>query len=297
MFKILVEILKFFNKIRIFAIIIQNFITGEYIMSKEEIKESSNEKQKKGKSTGWWIFIAIIVIGGHLLGFGEDDESTKENKKDTKTEVTAENKKETKGKLSEKEINYYKKTLAPELDKYQKEYDRIWEEQWQVTLDAITNGNVSMYQAYKNMKTIHSNYSNLSTAFSSIEIKNLSGENKELIENYKEKMSKAANYRGHAARRMAELIDNGNFKPSKIESVQSYIALADEEMIAAAVERATLENNLGLIKKENQEVSNMECPKCNKPMKLIEEGYDYKGNYKVYVCKTCGEEKRVDLGK
>lgn len=41
----------------------------------------------------------------------------------------------------------------------------------------------------------------------------------------------------------------------------------------------------------------MECPKCNKPMKLIEEGYDYKGNYKVYVCKTCGEEKRVDLGK
>lgn len=231
-------------------------------MSEEKevlLAPNENEKKKPGCFKGCLTFIIIFIIFGALIGacFGdetptEDVNSTNEpadtsakssvNKQESKEKDTTDS-----SKPSADEVGYYKNELGPELDAIQKEYDRIWNEQWITTFNRISDGSVNVYDAYKTMTFIETNYTALSKNIKKIESNNLSKENNKLLEEYTSKLKKASDYRSFAASEAAKMFDNGDFKPSEFESIKNIVSMSDNEMLSAIVNRVSIESNLGLI--------------------------------------------------
>ncbi|MEK9196905.1 hypothetical protein SFC08_09000 [Lysinibacillus halotolerans] len=165
----------------------------------------------------------------------ETSEKTEEPKEEESTE-----------KPSQDEVTYYQTEVLPAIDDFQAEYDRIWNDLWVTTFNGVSDGSVDVYTAYRNMTFIETNYNVLSDNIAEFEGENLSKENKKLLESYKEKLIESADYRAIASRSAAEMFDEGNLKPSKVEEIKSIISSGDVELMQAMANRLSIEENLGL---------------------------------------------------
>ncbi|WP_421663702.1 hypothetical protein [Lysinibacillus telephonicus] len=137
------------------------------------------------------------------------------------------------------------------MDELEKEYDRIWTEQWVNTFKSVSDGSVDVYTAYLQMTFIVTNYAVLNDDIDKVEGENLSKENKELLKSYKEKLSKSADYRTIVASEAATMFYEGTLnKTSEIENIKGIISTGDGEMMQAMKDRLSIEENLGLIENE-----------------------------------------------
>lgn len=201
------------------------------------------------------IFVVVLTaigVVGAALGLGEEEVAT--NKETTPVIVESE---ETVEKPTEQtaikeepsvdEVTYYQNQVSPALDKVQKEYDRIWNEQWLTTFNGVSDGSMDVYKAYKNMTFVETNYEVLKDEIEKIDGSDLSKGNKDLLESYKEKLIEASDNRALAAWSAAKMFDEGDFKPSKLDEIKSIVSAGDAEMMQAIINRLSIEDDLGLV--------------------------------------------------
>ncbi|RNC98693.1 hypothetical protein [Lysinibacillus halotolerans] len=209
--------------------------------------------RKKKMKGGLVLALSFVVFIIALFIPSPDSKNTTKQAVESETkevaetsEKTEEPKEESTEKPSQDEVTYYQTEVLPAIDDFQAEYDRIWNDLWVTTFNGVSDGSVDVYTAYRNMTFIETNYNVLSDNIAEFEGGNLSKENKKLLESYKEKLIESADYRAIASRSAAEMFDEGNLKPSKVEEIKSIISSGDVELMQAMANRLSIEENLGL---------------------------------------------------
>jgi len=234
-------------------------------------------KKNKEKSTKMFKFsgIALVAMIVSFIGFGvtvdetevtdepekvESQEDKKESKEETeeekaareaaeKAEAEAEAEKKAKEEADKlaAEKEYYLNNVKTAIDTQLSMYDAAWSEIWQPTFEGVGNGTVSVYTAYENMKVLEQRYDTLYSSFDTIDGSGLSKDNKELLEEFKSNMKSATMWRSETAEKAREMFDEGDYSPSKLDKLNTYISYADSEIMKAALALTSIEMDLGLI--------------------------------------------------
>lgn len=126
----------------------------------------------------------------------EEEEKKKEAKEKAEKEANAKKLAEAKKKTDK--ANYEKYT-KPTIDNLLSEYDMIWSNLWSPAFTGLSNGSVSQYDAYQNIKSVEIRYGNLYSAFNDIPTNKLNSEDKKAVKSFISKMQDAAIRRQMAA--------------------------------------------------------------------------------------------------
>lgn len=211
----------------------------------------------------WWfiLIVAIIVLGaiGNTID-GDDKGNTKKDnpteqketvkkddskKDDTKKEVAS-----TDAEVKAKDVEIYKDKIAVQLDAFQDEYDKHWNNIWAPTFKGVSEGTVDKYKAYESLNSLKKYYTGLNNKIGNTDLPKLSKENQKVLEDCLSDFKNAVLTRSRAASEAAEMFDTGTFKPSEMDKIKSTVGYADQKMLSAMVNRTTLEQKLGLIEQK-----------------------------------------------
>lgn len=216
----------------------------------------------------WWfiLIVAIIVLGaiGNAVGGDDKGNAKKDNpmkqeetakkddvKKDNaKKEDTKKDAATTDAEKNAKDAEIYKDKIAVNLDAFQDEYDKHWNNHWKTTFEGIGNGTVDQYKAYESMNSLEKYYTGLGNKIRNTDLPKLSKENQKLLEGYLSDFKNAVLTRSRVASEAADMFDAGTFKPSEMDKIKSTVGYADQKLLSALVNRTTLEQKLGLVKQK-----------------------------------------------
>lgn len=191
---------------------------------------------KKGLLIGCSIPI-ILIIGLVIYAFISaivDTTTNNEGNKDTEKSV-------------EEQKEYYLKEIQPQIEKFKQDYDKIWVEGWQPTLEALSNSNVNVYAAYENLKVIKETYRSLSLEIDNITTDGLSEENKKKLKSGLTNLKYAAVSRQMAAEKAMDMVDENNYSPSHMEKIKKDISSSDSNLLSSVSTILSLEKELGIV--------------------------------------------------
>ena len=175
----------------------------------------------------------------------KEKEVAKKKEAKEKAEKEANAKKLAEDKKKTDKANYEKYT-KPTIDNLLNEYDMIWSNLWSPAFTGLSNGSMSQYDAYQNIKSVEIRYENMYSAFNDIPTNKLSSADKKAVKSFISKMQDAAIRRQMAAGKAKKMIDKLDFTPSTMDKITSDINLADSYMLEALAEIVILENNYGI---------------------------------------------------
>ncbi|WP_137744539.1 hypothetical protein [Robertmurraya siralis] len=188
------------------------------------------------------LMVGLVIIG-FIIGEDPNDTTTSvevdDNKSEDAKEVTASQK------------DFYLNKTKPKIEELTGMYDKIWDEGWKPTFEALSNGNANIYNAYDNLKIVRDTYRDLSGVFKSIPVDDLGKEHQKLLESAFSDLRYAAVARQIAAEKAMEMIDTGNYSPSFMDEIESQIKSADSQMISGVASIAIVESELGIIENSN----------------------------------------------
>ena len=219
-----------------------------------EKKVNAEQPKKGGGLKGCLtIFILLAILGGLVNAcFGGENEVSPKQETDQKEQVNEEKTKDetpTKDEKLAKQKEFFINNTQPAIDEWTKSYDKLWNEGWQPTFEAIGNGSRDVYTAYDNMKTIKDGYRTLNVN-DSIPVEGLSKVHQKAVKEAMRQLSYSASSRQMAADKAMKMFDEGNFSPSHMDKIKSDIASADSFLMDGVMKITTIKMDLGLIEEE-----------------------------------------------
>lgn len=184
----------------------------------------------------------------------KEEEEKKEESKEKKDEKKDNEKVEKKDSSPsiEEERKYYKEEILPRLDTVIEHFDRFWEEEWTDTFNELSEGKVDIYEAYSRLKNLsESKYGTLSKQLREIKgdinKDKMSKENQKLLKGFINDFDAAIYQRRDAVKQAMDMLDQGNFSPSAMDSILETVEIADGNMFSAIADKVTLENNYDML--------------------------------------------------
>lgn len=192
-------------------------------------------------------FIGIFLIGliGGILGVVDNSDPVNTSSNDDSNQVSETDK-------LEQQKEYYMNNTKPKIEELTNMYDKIWNEGWRPTFEALSNSNVDIYAAYNNLKIVRDTYRELSKSFDSIPVEGLSDEHQETLKKAFREFSGAAVSRQIAAEKALEMIDERNYAPSHVNRIQDNIEHGDQQMMSSVLAITAVEMELGIIEIEQE---------------------------------------------
>ena len=185
--------------------------------------------------------ITSIVIGLAIIG----SFTTKDQKNiSTETSIPAEN-----IQYSKEEQQLAFKSWNDNLKTVCKNVDDHWK-LWEATFTGTSNGTISRFQAYDNMKNLSIYMDRFNTTFKEYPIpKELSKEHKKQLKKSLNSLASWTYYRHQACKDMKNILDNNKLKPSDLDSIKSTIKRSNSELMSGLAGVMSVENDLGLLEK------------------------------------------------
>nr|WP_320146039.1 hypothetical protein [uncultured Anaeromusa sp.] len=132
------------------------------------------------------------------------------------------------------------------IDAQLKDADAIWEK-WTEATDDFGKGKINKFQAYERFKAISATIDKQDSKITSTKPPaTLSKEDQKILNSAVDNLSSTMSYRKMATDRLLDMIDNGDYKPSKAESVTQTIKEGNGYMVKAASEIAAVQVGLGI---------------------------------------------------
>ena len=132
------------------------------------------------------------------------------------------------------------------VDAQLKDADAIWEK-WSAVTNDLGKGKISRYQAYDKFKEIGNVIDKQDSKISKTKPpSSLSAEDQKILNGAVDNMSSVMSYRKMATERMIDMIDSGDYKPSKAEAIAQTIQEGNGYMIKAVAGMASVQVSLGI---------------------------------------------------
>ncbi len=129
-------------------------------------------------------------------------------------------------------------------------FDSTWAE-WKKTFDGMSNGTLSKYDAYSRLKRVEKNLGLFSSKFQDTKPpEGLSKSHRDAISTSMSSLSDTASLRQMAAQQALDMLDNNDFKPSKVEELKQTLQSSDATTLKAAIGISTVKSELGLLDKQ-----------------------------------------------
>ena len=137
--------------------------------------------------------------------------------------------------------------------KMDNEVQKAWQDGWSDTLTSLANGNITIYQAYSDIKRLQ-DFTEKSWQYAE-HMKTpdfLHGEDKETIRKANRAYADALYSQCSAAKEMVEVLNTGKLPPSTLESIQNKINSASAGRMAATAAIMTVTMSMGIVDNTEQ---------------------------------------------
>lgn len=123
-------------------------------------------------------------------------------------------------------------------------FDMAWIN-WRGTMDRLSKGSIGQQTAWQNMKTLNSDLMVVKSLFYDMKAPDILENDAKTLNKATSDISDTCSSRARAAKMMMDMLDNGSFKPSKVDEVMSEIQTGDIYLVDAVKKVAVIERLLG----------------------------------------------------
>ena len=193
------------------------------VKAKKQIAEAPEVYAKISKTKR---IIGIACIISLVLGIATAEPPTeKDNTAATPESTTKQETAVSTEQLTQDLQNFYNQLVS-----YDNKTKDVWNNTWVPTVNGVGTGEVDRYTAYKNMKDMYNFFDrqklNISKNVSIPE--SVTDEAKDKLNEAVEDYRTALVARKQAAKKMQEVLDSGDYKPSELDEVKRQIGIADQ---------------------------------------------------------------------
>ncbi|MDZ5712225.1 hypothetical protein [Jeotgalibacillus haloalkalitolerans] len=139
----------------------------------------------------------------------------------------------------EKEV--FLNSVGSRFDSTMDRYDEIWADHYEEPMSSFSEGSLDIYSAYKEISHAENQYEILTITIDELDIpEELSDEATENISGYQSEMKEAISYRLSAIRRTLKMIDDNNYSPKEVTTIEGQIVESNKYVLNATVYVASL---------------------------------------------------------
>jgi hypothetical protein len=227
-------------------VFIYGFFKGIYWLFKD--KAARQPQLKKA---------ALLMIGSFIVGLVSAAMAPDE-KKDAAATPAASKTEEVKAQQSAQSIQVNKRGAfllwKKDYDAAVAMFDLAWVN-WKGTMDRASKGKIDQQTAWSNMKRLDQDLELVKNAFITIKVPESLNDEAKMLNDATSSAAMACRKRSSAVKKVMEMIDNGSFRPSMIDSVMTEINEGDLFLIDAAKNVVTVERLVGAqAKKQNSKI-------------------------------------------
>lgn len=114
------------------------------------------------------------------------------------------------------------------------EFNENWKKLWGATVEGMGNGTVNQYQAYDAFKTLRQLGHTYGDKLRSVGVSNkIPPATRKAIEEARDEYAEAISLRGYGASQMADIVNEGKYKPSDVNDAKATIDMATQKGLAA----------------------------------------------------------------
>ncbi|UTG99354.1 hypothetical protein [Macrococcoides canis] len=183
------------------------------------------------------VFVFIMLLGSCSAIFGENkdkenepNQPTTDTKKQEDKKVVSKEKDETTEKQPENHNEEYK-LFRKNINSHISKFDEVWDKNWVVSFNGISDGSVDRFTAYENMNNLINENRLLIDQFESLETPEYFNKNEEKdFEDFKRNMVDSLLLRNSAAEKAMKMFDSGEMSPSTVSDTKSIMNSSNNSM-------------------------------------------------------------------
>lgn len=201
--------------------------------------------------------IALVIIATFIWNREDKKEIQDQENKPTETKINQqiehnsnlENSQPSKEVVEfslEEQSEFFSLVIYPEIENQIDEFHLIWDSLCVKSFDGVSNGDISLADAYGNFKVAEKRYERLYDTLSTLPDNKLSKDNKAKFGAFRVDIEDSIALRLEVIKQSKKMIDKQNFKPSTINELQELIDDSNQLFYEGLLNLKDILSNLGV---------------------------------------------------